>query len=61
MAKKKTTISARIDEDVKKQFESTCEAMGLSISDALNIFARKVISEGAIPFEVKLKNNKSSN
>lgn len=55
MNKKKVTMSTRINEDVKKQFEAVCESMGLTISDALNIFARKVISEKGIPFEVKLK------
>ena len=55
MDKKKVTMSARIDADVKDQFENVCKSMGLTISDALNIFARKVISEQAIPFEVKLK------
>ncbi len=56
MSNKTTTLSFRINEDVKKQFERTCEAMGLSASDALNIFVKKVISEQSIPFEVKVKN-----
>ena len=30
----------------------------INVSDAINIFARKVVSEQAIPFEVKLKNYK---
>ena len=55
MSNKTTTLSFRINEDVKKQFEKTCEAMGLSASDALNIFVKKVISEQAIPFDVKAK------
>ena len=57
MNKEKVTISVRIDKDVKEQFAKVCKAMGLNISDAINIFARKVVSEQAIPFEVKLKSN----
>ncbi|MBO5179992.1 MAG: type II toxin-antitoxin system RelB/DinJ family antitoxin [Clostridia bacterium] len=55
----KVTISVRIDKDVKEQFEIACKSMGLNISDAINIFARKVVSEQAIPFEVKLKRDKN--
>ena len=54
MAKEKVTVSVRIDKDVKEQFEQMCKSIGLSISDAINIFVRKVVSEEAIPFEVKL-------
>ena len=57
MSNKTTTLSFRINEDVKKEFEKTCEAMGLSASDALNIFVKKVIHEQCIPFEVKAKKN----
>lgn len=56
MVKEKVTVSVRIDKDVKEQFERVCHSIGLNISDAINIFVRKVVSEEAIPFEVKLKN-----
>ena len=55
MAKEKVTISVRIDKEVKEQFEKTCKSMGLNVSDAINIFVRKVVSEEGIPFEVKLE------
>lgn len=55
MAKEKVTISVRIDKDVKEQFEVICKSIGLNVSDAISVFARKVVSEEAIPFEVKLK------
>lgn len=60
MDKEKVTISVRIDKDVKEQFERVCKSIGLNISDAINVFARKVVSEEAIPFQVKLKNNKGT-
>lgn len=58
MAKEKVTVSVRIDKEVKEQFEQMCKSMGLNISDAINIFARKVVTEQAIPFDVKLKPGK---
>lgn len=59
MTKEKVTVSVRIDREVKEQFERVCHSIGLNISDAINIFARKVVSEEAIPFEVKLERDKS--
>lgn len=55
MSKEKVIISARIDKDVKEQFESVCESMGMKVTDAINIFVREVVREQGIPFEVKLK------
>lgn len=55
MSKEKVIVSVRVDKDVKEQFERVCKSMGLNISDAINIFARKVVSEEAIPFQVKLE------
>ena len=54
IATEKDIISVRIDKNVKEQFEMVCKSMGLNISDAINIFARKVVSEQGIPFDVKL-------
>ena len=59
MTREKVTVSVRIDKDVKEQFEQMCKSMGLNISDAINIFVRKVVAEEAIPFDVKLKRGKS--
>ena len=56
MNREKITIGVRMDKDVKEQFEMLCKSMGLNISDAINIFARKVISEKSIPFRVKANN-----
>lgn len=55
MKNKKATLSIRIDETDKESFEQICNSMGLSVSDAVKIFVKKVINERAIPFEVKLK------
>ncbi|MCL2486146.1 MAG: type II toxin-antitoxin system RelB/DinJ family antitoxin [Oscillospiraceae bacterium] len=45
-------VNFRIDEDLKKEMEQACKAMGLSITTAFTIFAAKVSREKRIPFEV---------
>ena len=43
-----------MDENVKKNMEKLCNELGITISAAFNIFARKMIRENGIPFEVKI-------
>jgi len=57
LSKEKVTISVQIGKAEKEQFERVCKPMGLNISDVMNIFVRKVVSEQAIPFDVKLESN----
>ena len=47
-------VNFRLDEDVKRSMEQTCSELGLSMSDAFTIFAKKVGREKRIPFEVSL-------
>lgn len=47
-----TTVSVRMDEDVKRDMEAVCKELGLSMSAAFTIFAKKVGREHRIPFEV---------
>lgn len=41
-----------MDSDLKKQFEAFCNDMGMNMSTAFNIFAKKVVREYRIPFEI---------
>lgn len=50
-----TNINIRIDEDVKRDFETFCNNIGLTVSAAFNIFARTVIRQQKIPFELALE------
>lgn len=50
-----TTLNIRIDEDVKKGLEEFCSAVGMNVSVAINMFAKAVIREQRLPFEVSLK------
>ena len=45
-------INFRMDEDMKEQMEEVCKEMGISITTAFNMFAKKVIRDRKIPFEI---------
>lgn len=47
-------ISIRVDDILKKQVEDICSELGLSLSAATNLFYKKMISYGGIPFELKV-------
>ena len=47
-----TNINIRMDSDLKKQFETFCSDMGMSMTTAFNIFAKKSVREYRIPFEI---------
>lgn len=47
------TINIRTDPDTKSGAEQLFASFGITISDAINIFLRKSIMEGGLPFEVK--------
>lgn len=48
-----TTMTIRIDENVKKEAETLFGQLGLSVSGAVNVFLRQAIREKAIPFKIK--------
>ena len=45
-------ICIRMDENLKRQFDCLCKEFGLTISTAVNIFAKAVVRENKIPFEI---------
>jgi DNA-damage-inducible protein J len=47
-----TTLNVRIDEDVKKGLEDFCFAVGMNVSVAVNMFAKTVVREQRLPFEI---------
>jgi DNA-damage-inducible protein J len=48
------TISIRMDDNLKKDVENVCEELGLSMSTAFTIFAKKLSREKRIPFDVSI-------
>lgn len=47
-----TTLSVRMDEDIKKRFDAFCADAGMNATVAINMFARAVLREKRIPFEI---------
>ncbi len=47
-----TNISVRMDEDLKTEFDLLCKSIGLTMSTAICVFAKKAVSEQKIPFEL---------
>lgn len=46
------TFSVRMDENLKRQFDALCNEFGMNASTAINVFARAVVREKKIPFEI---------
>ena len=53
------TVTARVDENVKKEAETLFKKMGLNLSTAMNLFLKKCILEQGIPFELKIPNRET--
>ena len=50
---KTANINIRIDPETKSCAEKLFSSFGITITDAINIFLRKSIMEGGLPFDVK--------
>ena len=46
------TFSVRMDENLKNELDELCAQFGMNTSVAINIFARTVVRERRIPFEI---------
>ena len=47
-----TSITVRMDEQLKKKVEVLFEDMGLNMTTAFTIFAKAVVRQNKIPFEI---------
>lgn len=47
-----TTVSIRMDSELKRRFEQFCEDVGMSMTTAFTIYAKKVVNENRIPFDI---------
>ena len=45
-------LSVRMEESLKQEFDAFCAEIGMNASVAVNIFARTVVREKRIPFEI---------
>lgn len=49
-----TTISVRMDESLKKEFDHICNELGFSMTTAITMLAKKMTREKRIPFDVSI-------
>ena len=49
-----TLVNFRMDEELKKSMEETCQELGMNLTTAFTIFAKKMSREKRIPFEVSV-------
>lgn len=47
-----STLSVRLDKEDKQLFERFCEATGMNVSTAINMYVKNVIHNQRLPFEV---------
>lgn len=52
------SITIRIDNNIKEEFEKICHDMGLSISSAISAFVTKVVNSKSIPFNLTTQKTK---
>jgi len=46
------TFSVRLEENVKNDLDQFCDNVGLSLSSLMSLFAKTVVRERRIPFEI---------
>ena len=49
-----TNVNIRMDDATKRQFDVICSELGLNMSAAFNIFAKTVVRQNKIPFELSV-------
>ncbi len=51
-----TTVRARVNSDLKQEVEDILSHIGLSTSQAITLFLKRIKYEKGIPFELKVPN-----
>lgn len=49
-----TTVSVRMDDALKRDFDTVCSELGLSMTTAITMLAKKMTREKRIPFDVSI-------
>lgn len=50
-----TNVSFEMNEKLRDEMAELCDELGMSIDDAFQIFARKMVNEQEVPFEITEK------
>ncbi len=53
----KTSMSIRLDSEVKEQAQQVFNYLGMDMTTAINIFLRQAIQYQGLPFDVRLDEN----
>lgn len=53
------TVSIRLDTKTKDDFARFCDTVGMSVSTLFSVFAKTVVREQKIPFEISAKETKA--
>ncbi len=53
---KTATIQTRIEPGIKNEVEKVLKTLGITTSEAIGIFFRRIIMEQGLPFPVKITN-----
>ena len=54
----KTSMSIRLDSEVKEQAQQVFSNLGMDMTTAINIFLRQAIQYQGLPFDVRLDGNR---
>ena len=54
----KTSMSIRLDSEVKEQAQQVFNHLGMDMTTAINIFLRQAIQYRGLPFDVKIDENR---
>ena len=49
-----TSVTVRMEKNLKRQVETLFEEMGMNMTTAITIFAKTVVRQGKIPFEISV-------
>ncbi|MDE7423702.1 MAG: type II toxin-antitoxin system RelB/DinJ family antitoxin [Lachnospiraceae bacterium] len=49
-----TSVNISMDEELKENMEQTCQELGMNMTTAFTIFAKKMTREKRIPFDVSV-------
>lgn len=55
------TLSMRVDDNLKKNFDMICDDFGFTSTAAITVFMKTVVRERRIPFEIKASSREQIN
>lgn len=50
---KTATINMRVNSEIKTKAESIFSSLGMTLTEAINVFLHKSVMEGGLPFDVR--------